>query len=128
MDYGAGQHCKMVNQITAASGMIGSCEGLLYAQKAGLDPNTVLESVGGGAAASWALTHLWPRLIDEDYAPGFYVEHFIKDLGIALAECQRMEIELPGLALAEALYQRVSELGHAREGTQVLIKAIANRS
>jgi 3-hydroxyisobutyrate dehydrogenase len=121
---GAGQHTKMVNQITVASSMIGICEALLYTRASGLDPETVLQSVGGGAASSWALINLWPRMLAEDYAPGFFVEHFIKDLGIALGECQRMGIELPGLALAHNLYRKLAESGHRRSGTQALILAL----
>lgn len=121
---GAGQHTKMVNQITVASSMIGICEALLYTRASGLDPEMVLQSVGGGAASSWALINLWPRMLAEDYAPGFFVEHFIKDLGIALGECQRMGIELPGLALAHDLYNKLAELGHRRSGTQALILAL----
>src|SRR5207253_1215195 len=101
---GAGQHTKMVNQILIATNMIGVCEALLYGYQAGLDLKTVLASVGGGAAASWSLNNLGPRIIDRNFEPGFIVEHFIKDMGIALEEAQRMKISLPGLALANQLY------------------------
>lgn len=121
---GAGQHTKMVNQILVASGMIGVCEALLYAQKAGLDPHTVLESVGSGAATSWALMNLGPRVLDGDLEPGFFVEHFVKDMGIALEECRRMKLELPGLQLAHELYQNVIEQGMGRKGTQALFLAL----
>ncbi|MHC4947703.1 MAG: NAD(P)-dependent oxidoreductase [Planctomycetota bacterium] len=121
---GAGQHAKMVNQVLIATGMIGVCEGLLYARRAGLDPLTVIESVGRGAAGSWSITHLGPRMIRRDFEPGFYVEHFIKDLAIALDEAERMRLELPGLALARRLYQSVADQGHARRGTQALLLAL----
>lgn len=127
---GAGQHTKMVNQILIASNMIGVCEALLYAKKSGLDPLTVLQSVGGGAAASWSLSNLWPRIIDGNFEPGFFVEHFIKDMGIALDETRRMKIKLPGLELAFKLYRKTAELGYSRKGTQALLLALRemNRS
>ncbi len=121
---GAGQHTKMVNQILIASTMVAVCEALLYARRAGLDPDTVLKSVTVGAAGSKALEVLGPRILKGDYAPGFYVEHFLKDLGIALAGAERMRLTLPGLVLARSLYVRVSELGHARSGTQALYLAL----
>ena len=121
---GAGQHTKMVNQILAASGMIGVCEALLYAQQAGLDPQTVLESVGSGAATSWALMNLGPRILDGNFEPGFFVEHFVKDMGIALDECRRMNLDLPGLQLAHQLYEKVVEQGMGRQGTQALFLAL----
>ena len=101
---GAGQHTKMVNQILIATNMIGVCEALLYGQKAGLDLPTVLESVGGGAAASWSLSNLGPRIMDNNFDPGFFVEHFIKDMGIALSEGKTLGLSLPGLALSHQLY------------------------
>ncbi len=118
---GAGQHTKMVNQILIASGMVGVCEGLLYADAAGLDPTQVIESVASGAAGSWSISNLGPRMIKRDFAPGFYVEHFIKDLGIALSEAERVQIALPGLALARQLYEAVRAQGHGRCGTQALL-------
>ena len=118
---GSGQHAKMVNQILIASTMIGVCEGLLYAQRAGLDPLKVIQAVGSGAAGSWTINNLGPRMINRDFNPGFYVEHFIKDLGIALEESQRMGIRLPGLNLANELYRGVAEQGHGRLGTQALL-------
>lgn len=121
---GAGQHTKMVNQILIATNMIGVCEGLLYAQRAWLDPLKVIESVGSGAAGSWSIQNLGPRMVNRNFEPGFYVEHFIKDLDIALAESQRMGLELPGLALARQLYENVRELGFARKGTQALLLAL----
>ena len=125
---GAGQHTKLVNQTLIAGNMIGVCEALLYAQRAGLDLTRVLESVSGGAAASWSLSNLAPRIIAGDFAPGFFVEHFIKDLGIALAETRRLGLSLPGLALAEQLYKEVAALGHARSGTQALQLGLAKLS
>jgi 3-hydroxyisobutyrate dehydrogenase len=121
---GAGQHAKMVNQILIASVMMGVCEGLLYAQRAGLDATRVIESVGSGAAGSWAINNLGPRIVKGDFNPGFYVEHFIKDLGIALEEASRMQIALPGLGLAKQLYEMVRAQGHGRMGTQVLFMAL----
>lgn len=125
---GAGQHTKMVNQILIATNMIGVCEALIYGHRAGLDLPTVLQSVGSGAAGSWSLSNLGPRIIGNDFDPGFYVEHFIKDMGIALAESRRMKLSMPGLALAEQLYQAVAAQGHERDGTQALALAIANLS
>jgi 3-hydroxyisobutyrate dehydrogenase len=125
---GAGQHTKMVNQTLIATGIIGVCEGLLYAHKAGLDPETVLESVSGGAAGSWSLTNYAPRMLKGDYAPGFMVEHFLKDMEIALAEARRMNLSLPGLALAHELYLALKAQGGGRDGTQALIRALASLS
>lgn len=121
---GAGQHAKMVNQIMIAGTMMGMCEGLLYARRAGLDPQKVLASLGGGAASSWSLANLYPRILKGDFGPGFYVEHFVKDLRIALDEARRMQLNLPALALAEKLYRRLKENGGARLGTQALIKEL----
>ena len=121
---GSGQHAKMCNQITVAGVMIGICENLIYCKKAGLDPHTMLRSVGSGAASSWLLNNLGPRIMDGDYDPGFFVEHFIKDMEIALRESQRMGIDLPGLALVKSLYERASALGHGRLGTQALLLAL----
>ncbi|MEX0642347.1 MAG: NAD(P)-dependent oxidoreductase [Pirellulales bacterium] len=125
---GAGQHTKMVNQILIASYMIGVCEALLYGYKAGLDLNKVLESVASGAAGSWSLSNLGPRIIAGNFAPGFYVEHFIKDMGIALDESKRMGLAMPGLALAHQLYIALAAQGHARDGTQALELALAKLS
>lgn len=122
---GRGQHTKMVNQTLIASGMIAVCEGLLYATKVGLDLPTVLQSVSSGAAGSWSLTNLAPRMIDNDFDPGFFVEHFIKDMRIALEEAAAMNLSLPGLALAHQLYQAVAAQGHERDGTQALLLALA---
>jgi 3-hydroxyisobutyrate dehydrogenase len=125
---GAGQHTKMVNQVLIASGMIGVCEALLYGYKAGLDLKTVLQSVGGGAAASWSLNNLGPRIIDRNFEPGFFVEHFIKDMGIALDEAKRMGLALPGLALANQLYLAVQAQGYGRKGTHALMLALEQLS
>jgi 3-hydroxyisobutyrate dehydrogenase len=125
---GAGQHTKMVNQVLIASNMIGVCEALLYAYRAGLNPATVLQSVGGGAAASWSLNNLWPRMIGRNFEPGFFVEHFIKDMGIALDESRRMNLALPGLALANQLYLAVQAQGWGRKGTQALLLALEQLS
>ena len=125
---GSGQHTKMVNQILIASGMIAVCEGLVYARAAGLDPEKVLQSVSSGAAGSWSLSNYGPRMLKGDMAPGFYVEHFIKDMKIALEEADRMKLCLPGLALAKQLYTMVTANGGARNGTQSLIKAIEQMS
>jgi len=125
---GAGQHTKMVNQILIASYMVGVCEALLYGYKAGLDLPTVLQSVGGGAAASWSLNNLGPRIIDRNFEPGFSVEHFIKDMGIALDEAKRMNLALPGLALAHQLYLAVQAQGYGRKGTHALMLALEHIS
>jgi len=117
---GSGQHTKMCNQIAIASNMIGVMESLLYARRSGLDPEVVLQSIGAGAAGSWSLSNLYPRAVAGDYEPGFYVEHFLKDIRIALDEAKAMGLDLPGLALAESLYERVIELGGAKKGTQAL--------
>ncbi|HKQ33491.1 MAG TPA: NAD(P)-dependent oxidoreductase, partial [Thermodesulfobacteriota bacterium] len=125
---GSGQHTKMCNQIMAASLMIGMCETLLYAYKAGLDPETMLMSVGRGAAACWMLDNLAPRVLRRDFSPGFYVEHFIKDMGIALGEAERMGLVLPGLSLVRQLYVAAKAQGHGRKGTQALLLALESIS
>jgi 3-hydroxyisobutyrate dehydrogenase len=121
---GAGQHTKMCNQILIAGTMIGVCESLLYAYKVGLDPQAVIDIIGKGAAASWAINNLGPRIIKGDYTPGFYVEHFIKDMGIALKEAAAVNLSLPGLALVHQLYVAVQAQGHGRLGTQALMLAL----
>jgi len=120
---GAGQHAKMCNQIVIASGMIGVCESLAYGLKAGLDLPTVLQSIASGAAGSWSLSNLAPRMINDDYAPGFYIKHFVKDMKIALDESKKMGISLPGLALAYEMYEKLIEEGYGEYGTQALLKA-----
>lgn len=125
---GSGQHTKMVNQVLIASNMMGVCEALLYGLRAGLDLETVLQSVSSGAAGSWSLSNLAPRCIRGDFAPGFFVEHFIKDMGIALAEAERMQLKLPGLALAREIYTSLAAHGHSKSGTQALLLELARRS
>jgi 3-hydroxyisobutyrate dehydrogenase len=125
---GAGQHTKMVNQTLIASNMIGVCEGLLYAYRAGLDLKTVMKSVASGAAGSWSLANLGPRMIANNFDPGFFVEHFMKDMGIALAEANRMNLALPGLALANQLYTALRAQGDGRKGTHALMLALARLS
>ncbi|AKS37847.1 oxidoreductase [Anoxybacillus gonensis] len=119
---GAGQHTKMCNQIAIATNMIGVCEALVYAEKAGLDPERVLRSISQGAASSWSLSNLAPRMLAGDFAPGFYVKHFIKDMGIALAEAETLGLSLPGLKLAKQLYESLAERGEEQSGTQALYK------
>ncbi|WP_456271726.1 NAD(P)-dependent oxidoreductase [Bacillus sp. AK031] len=119
---GSGQHTKMANQIAIATNMIGVCEALVYARKAGLDLEDVLRTISGGAAGSWSLSNLAPRMIQGNYEPGFYVKHFIKDMGIALEEAERMDLSLPGLSLAIDLYKELHSKGGENEGTQALIK------
>ena len=121
---GAGQHTKMVNQILISSNMVALCEGLLYGHKAGLDLETVFKSVSVGAAGSKALEVLGPRMLVRNFEPGFYVEHFIKDMGIALAEAEKMNLSLPGLGLAKQLYEAVRAQGYGRKGTQALLLAL----
>ena len=124
----AGQHAKMVNQTLIASGIVGVCEALLYAYKAGLDLEMVLASVSSGAAGSWSLTNYAPRMLKGDFEPGFSSTHFIKDLEIALAEARRMDLALPGLALAHELYVALRAQGGGRQGTQALLLALARLS
>jgi 3-hydroxyisobutyrate dehydrogenase len=125
---GAGQHTKMVNQVLIAANMIAVCEGLLYGYKAGLNLETVFKSVSVGAAGSKALEILGPRMMARNFEPGFYVEHFIKDMGIALDEAKRMNLSLPGLALANQLYVAVQAQGYGRKGTQALMLALESLS
>jgi len=121
---GAGQHTKMCNQIQIAGTMIGMVEALVYGTKAGLDLETMLHSISGGAAGCWSLDNLAPRILKGDMEPGFFVDHFVKDMGIALEEAQRMQISLPGLALVHQLYISVQALGAGRKGTQALYLAL----
>jgi 3-hydroxyisobutyrate dehydrogenase len=125
---GSGQHTKMVNQILISTTMIGICEALLYGFKAGLDLETVFKSVSVGAAGSKSLDLYFPRIMARNFEPGFYVEHFIKDMGIALKEAERMNLSLPGLALAKQLYEAVRAQGFGRKGTQALMLALENLS
>jgi 3-hydroxyisobutyrate dehydrogenase len=119
---GAGQHTKMSNQIAIASNMIGVCESIAYAKKAGLDPSTVLKSIETGAAGSWSLSNLAPRMINGNFEPGFYVKHFIKDMSIALEAAKEMGLMTPGLELAKSLYNELTSNGEEDSGTQALIK------
>jgi 3-hydroxyisobutyrate dehydrogenase len=121
---GSGQHTKMVNQILISSNMIAVCEALLYGYKAGLNLETVLKSVSVGAAGSKALEVLGPRILARNFEPGFYVEHFIKDMRIALAEAEKMNLCLPGLGLAKQLYEAVRAQGYGRKGTHALMLAL----
>ena len=121
---GAGQHAKMCNQIVIAGTMIGVCEAMIYGYRAGLDMETVLASIGGGAAACWTLENIAPRILRRDFDPGFFVTHFIKDMGIALSEARRMSLAMPGLALVEQLYLALQANGGGRLGTQALVLAL----
>ena len=125
---GAGQHTKMVNQTLVGAGMVGVCEALLYGYRAGLDLETVMQSIASGAAGSWSLSNLGPRIINGNFDPGFFVEHFIKDMGIVLAEARKMNLALPGMALAEQLYLALAAQGHGKKGTHSLILALAKLS
>lgn len=125
---GAGQHTKMCNQIVIAGTMIGVCESLLYGHRAGLDLETMLSAISGGAAACWTLNNLAPRILKRNFDPGFFVEHFIKDMGIALDEARRMGISLPGLALVHQLYLAVQAQGHGKCGTHALMLALERMS
>ena len=119
---GAGQHTKAVNQIAIAPGMIGVCEALIYAKKSGLDPTTVLSSISTGAAGSWSLSNYGPRIIAGDYAPGFAIKHYIKDMRIALESSEEMGLETPGLKLALEMYEKVAAMGEEESGTHALVK------
>ncbi|WP_121609435.1 NAD(P)-dependent oxidoreductase [Mesobacillus foraminis] len=119
---GAGQHTKMSNQIAIATNMIGVTEAIIYAEKAGLDPEKVLKTISTGAAGSWSLSNLTPRVIKGDFAPGFSIKHFIKDMGIGLEEAEKMDLDMPGLALAYSLYKRLADAGESESGTQALYK------
>jgi 3-hydroxyisobutyrate dehydrogenase len=121
---GTGQQSKLCNQIVIAGTMVGVCESLLYGYKAGLDLNRMLDSIRGGAAACWTLDNLAPKILQRNFDPGFFVEHFVKDMGIALEESKRMGLVLPGLTLVHQLYQTVQTLGHGRSGTHALILAL----
>ena len=121
---GAGQHTKLANQIAIASNMIGVCEAIIYAEKAGLDPTEVLKSISTGAAGSWSLSNLAPRMIEEDFAPGFFVKHFVKDMIIAIESAEEMGMTTPGLSLSLELYQKLAQMGEENSGTQALIKLL----
>ncbi|MGI2327377.1 NAD(P)-dependent oxidoreductase [Planococcus sp. YIM B11945] len=119
---GSGQHTKMCNQINIACNMIGVCESLIYAKRAGLDPETVLRSISTGAAGSWSLSNLTPRMIANDFQPGFYIKHFIKDMKIAAEEADAWGLDLPGLRLSLSMYESLAEQGFNEDGTQALLK------
>ena len=119
---GSGQHTKMCNQIAIASGMMAISEAMAYARKSGLKPETVLKSIESGAAGSWSLTNLAPRVLKEDFAPGFFVKHFIKDMKIAIGSAENMGLDLPGLQLAKQLYEKLADRGCEDDGTQALFK------
>jgi 3-hydroxyisobutyrate dehydrogenase len=121
---GAGQHTKLCNQIVIAGTMIGVCESLLYGRRAGLDLETMLQAIRGGAAACWALDNLAPRVLKGNFEPGFFVDHFVKDMSLALDEAERMKLQLPGLTLVRAIYVRAQQLGYGRKGTQALYLAL----
>jgi 3-hydroxyisobutyrate dehydrogenase len=123
-DAGAGQHAKMCNQIVIAGTMIGVCESLLYGHKAGLNLETMLQSIRGGAAGCWSLDNLAPRILQRNFAPGFLVDHFVKDMEIALAEAERAGLVLPGLKLVDELYRTLQAQGHGRDGTHALYLAL----
>ncbi|CAI5714333.1 unnamed protein product [Hyaloperonospora brassicae] len=121
---GAGQHTKMMNQILIATNMIGVVEGLLYARKSGLDIEEAIRVVSAGAAGSWSVSNMGSRIVKRDFDPGFFVDHFLKDMGIALKEAKKMNLSLPGLSLAHQLYVAVKAQGHGRLGTQALMIAL----
>ena len=123
---GSGQHTKMANQILVAGTMIGVCEALLYAHRQGLDMQQVIDIVETGAAGSWSVSNLGPRIVKGNFDPGFFVEHFIKDMGIALKEAEEIGLSLPGLALVQQLYLAVKAQGHGRSGTHALFLALAS--
>ncbi|HSW43987.1 MAG TPA: NAD(P)-dependent oxidoreductase [Phycisphaerae bacterium] len=125
---GTGQHAKMCNQIVIAGTMVGVCESLLYGRRAGLDLKTMLDSIRGGAAACWTLDNLAPRILKRNFDPGFVVEHFLKDMIIALEEARRMNLSLPGLALVHRLYVAVQAQGHGKKGTHALMLALEQLS
>jgi 3-hydroxyisobutyrate dehydrogenase len=125
---GAGQHAKLCNQIVISGTIIGVCESLLYGYKAGLNLDTLLQSIRGGSAACWSLDNLAPRILKNNFDPGFFVDHFVKDMGLALEEARRMELKLPGLELAHSLYRHVQALGYGRKGTHALMLALAEMS
>jgi 3-hydroxyisobutyrate dehydrogenase len=125
---GMGQHAKLCNQIVIAGTMVGVCESLLYGYKAGLNLETMLASITAGAAACWTLTNLAPRILERNFDPGFLVDHFLKDMGIALDEARRMGLALPGLALVQQLYLAVQSHGYGKCGTHALILALERLS
>lgn len=123
---GDGQKTKLTNQVAIAASMVAMCEALLFASRAGLDMHTTLQAISGGAAGSWSLSNLAPRILTHDFDPGFFVEHFVKDMRLALDECRRMKLILPGLELASTLYDKLMQQGHGRLGTQALMRVLAD--
>ncbi|KAA0152326.1 hypothetical protein FNF27_01702 [Cafeteria roenbergensis] len=121
---GAGQMTKAVNQTVIANNMMGMAEGLVLATRAGLNPFDVVDAIGGGAAASFSLTQLGPRAAKGDLDPGFFVEHFVKDLGIALGEAERLGLQLRGMQVASELYAEMMKNGQGKRGTQALVQAV----
>ncbi|KGR80527.1 NAD(P)-dependent oxidoreductase [Ureibacillus manganicus] len=119
---GSGQHTKMCNQLLIATNMIGVCEAISYGLKAGLDLDKVMQSISTGAAGSWSLSNLGPKMLNGNYDPGFYIKHFIKDMKIAIDEAERMDLNLPGVKLSKELYNTLLERGFGDYGTQGLIK------
>ena len=124
---GTGQLCKLANQIGIASGMIAMAEALAFARATGLNLETTLRSISGGGASSWALLNLAPRVLKGDFAPGFYVKHFVKDIGLALDVCREQKVSLPGLELAAKLYAEVVAAGEGDAGTQALARLYFSR-
>lgn len=123
---GNGQHTKLSNQIAIAAGMLGVAEAIIYAEEAGLDIDKVFNSIEHGAAGSWSLSNLGPRMVKEDYAPGFYVKHFIKDMKLAIEESEKMGLYMPGLLKAKEVYSALSESGYDDNGTQAVIQLLKN--
>lgn len=119
---GSGQYAKMSNQIAIASNMMGVCEAIAYAKKSGLNPDDVLKVISTGAAGSWSLSNLAPRMLQGDFAPGFFIKHFIKDMKIAIDSAEAMKLDLPGLKLAKSLYEKLAKEGYENNGTQALLK------
>ncbi|MDA1027166.1 MAG: NAD(P)-dependent oxidoreductase [Planctomycetota bacterium] len=124
---GAGQKTKIVNQILVAASMIGACEAILFAARAGLDARTVLKSVATGAAGSWTLSNLVPRMLEANFEPGFFIDHFVKDLGIAVHEARATGLDLPGLEMAERFYREAKAEGLGSKGTQALLLLLEAR-
>jgi 3-hydroxyisobutyrate dehydrogenase len=125
---GSGQRCKLANQVAVAVGMVAWCEALAHARAGGLDPALVQEVIGGGAAGSWGLTNLAPRVLAGDFTPGFLVRHLLKDIRLAREAAHAGDLELPGLVVAEQLYEILAESGAAEAGTQALYALYATPS
>jgi 3-hydroxyisobutyrate dehydrogenase len=124
-DAGTGQHTKMCNQILIAGTMIGAVESLLYANRMGMDLNAVIDVIGQGAASSWTINNLGRRIAKGDFNPGFFIKHYVKDMGIALDEARRVNLSLPGLALVHQFYLAAQALDFENLGTQALYKVLA---